>query len=102
VIDRLHRQTIAAALRAAAVPPEKVGAVLAMLDNKEAPTDKTLPLAVSQARVCELLDCSRFHVRKLVKLDLLKPRDVGGLTRYAVADVVALLAEPKHQGEAHE
>jgi hypothetical protein len=81
---------IIAAIKAAGFPPERLAAALAALKGKELTSHKTEEVLVRQARVCEMLDCSRFHVRKLVKEGLLPQRDIAGLRRYAVADIFKL------------
>lgn len=70
----------------------QIARVLAVLEGKDCDGNSNASaLAVNQARVGEMLDCSRFHVRKLVELGLLRQRNLAGLNRYAVADVMKLL-----------
>lgn len=83
---------VRAALRAAGVPAERIDDTVRFADGKQhaVSEEEVQPLAVRQARVCEMLDCSRFHVRKLERLGLLKPVDLAGLKRYCVRDVLKL------------
>jgi hypothetical protein len=90
-MNRSSRSIITTAARAAGASPDRIAVALAVLEEKEAPSAATQPLAVRQARVCELLDCSRFHVRKLVREGRLPQRDLAGLKRYALADVLKLV-----------
>lgn len=90
-MERDQRNLIRAAGRAAGVPAERIAAGIATMEGRAPEPAKSDAVAVRQARVCELLDCSRFHVRKLEKLGLLKPCDVAGLKRYPIAQVLALV-----------
>ncbi len=94
MLDRNTRTIVSTALRAAEVPPERVAEALRLLECKEGGAGQgavVQSVAVRQARVCEMLDCSRFHVRKMERLGLLKPVDLAGLKRYGVADVLKLV-----------
>jgi hypothetical protein len=93
-MDRNKLNLFRAALRAVEVPPERAAGALRLLEGKEREVSSkgAQAVAVRQARVCEMLDCSRFHVRKLERLRLLKPVELAGLRRYVVADVMAYWA----------
>ncbi len=91
MLNRLHKQNLLAATKAAGLSPGKIARAIAVEDDKEPTKGQIQPLAVNQARTCELLSCWRFHVRKLEKLRLLKPVHLAGLKRYPVADVMKLV-----------
>ena len=89
-MDKSARAAIAATARAVGIAPERISAALAAMDDR-IPKGEITALAVQQARVCEMLSCSRHHVRKLEHLGLLKPVYLAGLKRYLVSDVLKLL-----------
>ena len=92
-MERTKKNLIVAAAKDAGCRAEHIVAALAILQGKAAPDNQRPPVAVRQARVCEMLDCSRFHIRKLQKMGLLQPVDVAGLRRYRITDVMKLLGE---------
>jgi hypothetical protein len=96
MVERANRQAIAAAMRAAGIPAPTIAELLARLDGKETPPAAVTAIAVNQARVGQMLGCSRFHVRKLVQLGLLPQHDIAGLKRYLVSDVVKLASGGVH------
>ena len=98
----LHKDAktaIAATARAAGIPPDRIVAGLAAMEGAPAKAGAGV-VAVQQARVCEMLSCSRHHVRKLERLGLLIPVELAGVRRYAVADILRLLTTPKDRHEA--
>jgi hypothetical protein len=91
MLNKDGRKMVAMALKVGGIPPDQIPASLAALEGRVHEAEVAQALAVRQARVCELLDCSRFHVRKLVREGLLPVHDIAGLKRYAFADVVKLI-----------
>ena len=86
------RSIVKAALAAArSIDPdwvEKYEAALSRMDgNSKRKTDSLLLL---QAEVAQLLGCSRWTVRKLVREGKLKPISVMGLKRYRRSQVMGL------------
>ena len=90
MLEKNARTAIAATAKAVGIEPERIAAGIAAMEGTVLKTN-TPALAVQQARVCEMLACSRHHVRKLERVGLLKPIELAGLKRYLVADIIKLL-----------
>lgn len=91
MLPKHARHAISAVAKSHGVPSDLIAAGIGAMDRSSTGPREMTALAVRQARVCEMLDCSRHHVRKLERLGLLAPVDVGGLKRYPVAKVMQLL-----------
>jgi hypothetical protein len=91
MFDREKRNLVRVALKAAGYPEVKIAEVLAVVDDRGPTKGELRPLALNQSRAAELLSCSRFHIRKLERLGLLKPVDLAGLKRYPLSEVVKLV-----------
>ena len=94
MLDKNARRTITGTARAFGLGPEQIAAGLAAMDGT-VPKAEISALAVHQARVCEMLSCSRHHVRKLERLGLLKPVELAGVKRYPVDAIRRLLITPE-------
>ena len=64
-------------------------------DLRELRGYRSIPMAVSLKGAAELLGVSARHVSRMVNRGLLRPRDVGGVQRIAMAEIETLLAGPR-------
>jgi len=67
MLEKIHRQAIVAAAKAAGVPPDKIAAMVAIADDRVPASPEFKPLLVNQATAARLLSVSRFFLRKLVQ-----------------------------------
>ena len=92
MFDREKRNLVRAALKAAGYPEPKIVEILGMAEDRGPAKGVLQPIAVNQARAAELLGCSRFHVRKLERLGLVKSVNLAGLKRFPLSEVLKLVA----------
>jgi hypothetical protein len=90
-LEKSGKNAIAAMAKSLGVPADRISAALSAMDGVHYVKQGVQPIAVPQARVCEMLSCSRHHVRKLVRQGLLRTVTIGGLTRYPVDSIMNLL-----------
>ena len=90
MITKANKQIIMTAARADGVPLDVIHQALALMEDRQRPSQTFVPLAVNQATAARLLSVSRFTIRKLAKEGRLKPVQLCGAVRYNVRELEIL------------